>query len=239
MARTFLITGATKGIGLATSQLLTQQGHKVIGVARNAADESFPGELFLADLSDEKAAKDIFNEISLQHQVDGVVNNVGMAIPGYLQEITTDDLRTQLDINLRVALQITQIFTPNMIERQWGRVVNIASLAVLGLDNRAVYAAAKAGLIAFARSWALELAQTGVTVNVVAPGPTETERYRKYRPPGSAEAAKSIAKVPMGRVGKPAEIAAAIAFFLSEDAGFTTGQTLYVDGGASVGRYLG
>ena len=236
--RTFLVTGASKGIGFSTSQRLAAKGHQVIGIARNLIDVAFPGELFLADLGDIVASENIFREINEKYPIDGIINNVGGAIPGYLHEITLADFHKVLDINLRTAFQATQIFIPKMIEKKWGRVLNVTSLAVLGLDNRSVYSAAKSALVAFTRSWALELAKTGVTVNAVAPGPTETEIYRKHRPVGSAEEAKSISKVPMGRVGKPDEIAAAIEFFLSDDAGFITGQTLFADGGASIGRLI-
>lgn len=236
MKRTFLITGATQGIGLATTQYLIQQGHTVIGIARNPGTSSFPGELFLADLADEKTAEQLFQEINQKYQVDGIINNVGMAIPGKIEEITLADFDKIINLNLKTALLAAQAFVKKMKENQWGRIINISSQAILGLDDRGVYAAAKAGLIGFTRSWALELASTGVTVNAVAPGPIETERYRKYRPVGSEAEKKSLANVPMGRIGQPGEIAATIAFLLSEDAGFITGQTLYVDGGGSIGR---
>lgn len=234
--RTFLITGATKGIGYATLLRLTKQGHNVIGIARNKPQEKFPSKIYIVDLHDENATQKAFELINQEHQIDGLVNNVGIAIPEPLNKITLENFRTVIDLNIRPALQSMQVFTPGMIERQWGRVVNITSMAILGVINRATYSTAKAGLIGFTRTTALELATSGITVNSVSPGPTETELYRQKRPPGSEEARQSLQRIPMGRVGQPDEIAAAIEFFLSEDAGFITGQTLFVDGGGSIGR---
>lgn len=237
-SRTILITGATKGIGLAATKRLIAGGHQVIGVARQTTHEDFPGTLYIADLSDEKTTENIFKQIRSNHTIDGIVNNVGIAIPQSIDQITLIDFNKVWNINVRPAIQAMQIFKDQMITKRWGRVVNIASRVVLGIENRSTYAAAKAALIAFTRSWALELAKTGITINAVAPGPTETERFRLYRKPGSAEEQKSLSSVPMGRIGKPDEIAAAIEFFLSESASFITGQTLFVDGGASIGRLM-
>ena len=139
-------------------------------------------------------------------------------------------------INLHPALQSVQALLPGMTERGWGRIVNISSLTILGSVERTAYAAAKAALVSFSRSWALELATTRITVNAVAPGPTETELFRANNLPGSEGERRYLSAVPMGRFGRPEEIAAAIAFLLSDDAGFMTGQTLYVDGGASIGK---
>jgi NAD(P)-dependent dehydrogenase (short-subunit alcohol dehydrogenase family) len=106
----------------------------------------------------------------------------------------------------------------------------------LGWRDRTAYAAAKAAINSMTRTWALELAGTGVTVNGVAPGPVETELFRQNTPKGSDAEKRFLSMVPMGRLGQPDELAAAIAYFLSEEAGFTTGQTLFVDGGASIGK---
>lgn len=139
-------------------------------------------------------------------------------------------------VNLFPAIQGTQAILSGMINRGWGRVVNISSLTVLGSVERTAYAAAKAALISFTRNWALELAQTGITVNAVAPGPTETALFRANNPPGSVGEERYLAGQPMKRFGKPEEIAATINFLMSEEAAFITGQTLYVDGGASIGK---
>ncbi len=233
-ARTFLITGATKGIGRALSERLARTGHRVIGLAREDVD--FLGELVRVDLANRDATESALQDLTRRHSIDGVVNNVGLVRPQNIGNINLDDLNDVLTLNLQPAVQTAQALLPGMRERRWGRIVNISSLTVLGVAQRTAYAAAKAALVSFARSWALELADTGVTVNAVAPGPTETELFRANNPPGSESERRYLAAVPMKRIGKPDEIAAAISFLLSEDAGFITGQTLYVDGGASIGK---
>jgi 3-oxoacyl-[acyl-carrier protein] reductase len=234
--RTFLITGASKGIGRALSNRLTADGHHVVGLARSADDPSFPGTLVAADLTDRDATDRTLAALADQYAFDGVVNNVGFVSLAPVGEIGLDVLETSLRHNLTPAVQTVQALLPGMRERNWGRVVNLTSLVVLGFANRTVYAAAKAAMVSFTRTWALELAQTGITVNAVAPGPTETEMFRQNTPVGSEAEGHFLSHVPMKRLGKPEEIAAAVAFMLSEEAGFITGQTLFVDGGASVGK---
>ena len=234
MKRRFLITGASKGIGLALANRLAGQGHDVIGIARNGT-EGFPGELHLLDLS-EAAAADELAVIVRKSEVDGIVNNVGLVRAEPLGSIAIETLEEVMRVNLHPALVATQAALPGMRYRGWGRIVNISSLTVLGSVQRTSYAAAKAALVSFTRSWALELAATGITVNAVSPGPTETELFRANNPAGSDGEARYLGGVPMGRFGQPDEIASAVAFFLSQDAGFITGQSLNVDGGASIGR---
>lgn len=233
--RSFLITGASKGIGRALSARLTDAGHRVVGLARNA-DPSFSGLLVPVELGDRAATAAVLADLVQRFAFDGVVNNVGLVRPQRLGDIELDDLDAVLRVNLHSAVQTAQALLPQMKANGWGRIVNVSSLTILGIVERTAYAAAKAGLVSFARSWALELAQTGITVNSVAPGPTETELFRANSPPGSEGERRYLSVVPMGRFGQPDEIAAAIAFLLSEDAGFITGQTLFVDGGASIGK---
>jgi len=235
MSRTFLITGASKGIGLALAHRLTQDGHHVVGLARGATPD-FPGTLVSVDLADTQATDEALRELTARFSPDGVVNNVGLVRPQRLGAVDLPALEEVMRVNLHPALQSVQALLPGMTERGWGRIVNISSLTILGSVERTAYAAAKAALVSFSRSWALELATTGITVNAVAPGPTETELFRANNLPGSEGERRYLSAVPMGRFGRPEEIAAAIAFLLSDDAGFMTGQTLYVDGGASIGK---
>lgn len=235
--RTFLITGASKGIGRALSARLAGAGHHVVGVARSGNAPDFPGDLVAIDLSDRAATDKALRQLVARYDFDGVVNNVGFIRLGHIGEIDLDDLEQQLLYNLIPAVQTVQAVLPGMRARGWGRVVNVSSLVALGgHKHRTGYAGAKSAMISFTRSWALELATTGITVNSVAPGPTETELFRANTPAGSAAEQQFLAVVPMGRFGKPDELAAAVAFMLSEDAGFITGQTLFVDGGASIGK---
>lgn len=234
--RTFLVTGAGHGIGRAIAGRLANAGHDVVGLARRAGDGAFPGTLLAVDLSDRGATADLLAALTARYAFDGLVNNVGLVRPQKLGQIDLDEMAAVFNLNLHPAVQAAQALLPAMLERGWGRIVNISSLTVLGAVERTAYAAAKASLISFSRSWALELARTGITVNAIAPGPTETALFRANNPPGSDGERRYLAAVPMGRFGLPDDIAAAAAFLLSDDAGFITGQTLFVDGGASIGK---
>lgn len=236
MHRTFLITGASKGIGRAIAEQLAASGHRVVGIARRAEDSRFPGELIAADLRDSDSTIQALEKLKARYTFDGLVNNVGLVKPQGIGEVDLISFDDVMKVNLHPALLATQALLPSMSARGWGRIVNISSLTVLGIRQRTSYAAAKAALISFTRGWALELAQTGITVNAIAPGPIDTDLFRSGNPEGSSGEAAYVAAVPMGRLGQPHEVAAAATFLLDERSSFITGQTLYVDGGASIGR---
>ncbi|MBN3940487.1 SDR family oxidoreductase [Nostoc sp. NMS9] len=236
--RTILITGASKGIGRATADYLANQGHKIIGVARRPPKAPFPGQFVSIDLANLEQTKSVLAELTASYSITGLVNNVGLSQAQPLEEINLQDLSNVLDLNLRPAVQLTQALLPSMKQSGWGRIVNISSLAALGFPNRTSYSAAKAGVISLTRTWALELAKTGITVNAIAPGTIETEMFHEKVSPGIKEEHLYSSMIPMGRFGQLDEIAAAIAFFCSDGAAFITGQTLFVDGGASIGRSL-
>ena len=230
-----LITGASRGLGLAIAERLRADGVPVIGISRKAPAQ-FPGTFFEADLASPSATAKVLSEVLGSFTVTRLVNNVGTVFAEKLGEIDLERMAQLFDLNLRTAVQMTQAVLPGMRSQGFGRIVNISSITVLGFPERTSYAASKAALISFTRTWALELARTGITVNAIAPGPTETELFRVNNPPGSVGEARYLAIVPMQRFGRPAEIAAAAAYLMSKDAGYVTGQTIYVDGGASIGR---
>jgi len=233
--RVTLITGATKGIGRAIAEKLASQNHRVVGIARSAADSGFPGEVFTADLTDRESVARALADIVKRYAVNGLVNNAGL---NHIQKLGAIDLAKfdeVVSVNLRASIQCAQAVLPAMLQARFGRIINITSRALLGRPNTSSYSGAKAALVAMTRSWALELADKGITVNAVGPGPTETEMWNKNNPPDAPSTRAHIAAIPMGRVAKPAEIAGAVAYFMSEEAAFTTGQHIFVCGGLSLG----
>lgn len=233
MIKTVLITGASKGLGLAASIKLSSEGYKVIGIARTETP-NYPGVLLACDLQDVAATNTVLQQIKEQFKVDAVINNVGIVVPEPLEEINLDSLHTVYDLNVRVAVQVAQSFVATMKANRFGRIINISSRASLGSKGLSSYSAAKCALIGLTRSWALELGEFNISVNAIAPGFIETDLFHKQYPVGGAKYTNAIECTPLKRIGRPEEIAAAISFLLSENAGFMTGQTLYIDGGRSL-----
>ena len=172
-------------------------------------------------------------------KVDIVVNNAGIQHVAPVEDFADEKWDAVLAVNLSSAFHLTKAVVPGMKQRRFGRVVLISSRAALGATGRTAYSATKAGIIGMGRTWALELAPFGITVNMVAPGPIQgTQMFHEIVPAGSDRETALAAAIPMRRLGQPEDVANAVLFFAGREASFVTGQVLYVCGGASVGTLV-
>jgi len=234
---TVLVTGGSRGIGRAVIRRMIDDGFDVLHFSRTPPPTLFEGEVFESvDLSDPQQTKEAIGDWSRKKDILHLVNNAGMIRAAAIENVSLEDVHDMVTLNMVAPILLTQALVPTMRARQYGRIVNIGSRAALGKEGRTVYGGTKAGLVGMTRTWALELAANGITVNVIAPGPIATELYEASNPPDSPQTQKLVASIPVKRVGKPQEVAHAVAMLMDERAGFITGQLLYVCGGVSVGQ---
>lgn len=234
-ARTALVTGATRGIGRAIAAQLRARGVRVVGIARQRA-EAPVDELHLCDLGDAAATREVLAGLCARQGFDILVNNAGAVAVEPAGSITEEGLQRQWRVNVGAAVDAIQAVLPGMRERRWGRVVSIASGAVLGKAGRSGYSATKAALLGMTRTLAMELGEHGITVNCIAPGQIHTEMWAANNDPASAKTRAMVESIPLRRLGQPEDVAGTAAFLVSDDAAYVTGQTLYVCGGLTVGR---
>lgn len=233
---TAVITGGSKGIGLDLAERMLDQGYNVISIARRHAADA-PAELIQmsADLLDPNAVAEAATAIAAEHDVTHFIQNAGLIWPNLVEEAKPSDITGLAQLQLGSALTLLQAFLPSMKKQRFGRVLFNGSRAALGVPTRTAYSAAKAGVIGMARTWALELAPHGITVNVVAPGPIQTDNFWDIIPKGSERETELAKKLPVGRLGTARDVSNAFLYFADPENGFVTGQTLYVCGGGSVG----
>jgi 3-oxoacyl-[acyl-carrier protein] reductase len=227
-----LVTGATRGIGRAIVDHLSTLGEEVVGLSRTP-DRHFPGSLVLVDLAKEEETAAALDRVLRNHEISKLVNNAGSGHRQNLVDLNISDMRETFSLNVQAAAQCAQACVPPMIARGSGRIVSIGSRAMLGRPGFSSYAGAKAALVGMTMCWALELAGKGITANVVAPGAIETEMLARNNPYGSDRRKSLEASIPLGRTGSTSEVAAAVSYFLSDQAAYTTGQVLFVCGGWS------
>ncbi len=233
---TAVITGGSKGIGADLAGRLLEKGYTVVSLSRGAPDWSHANMVPVeVDLLDADAVAEASAEIAAQHEVTHLVHNAGLIWPNLLEDVTPADITGLAQLHLGAALTLTQACLPAMKNRKFGRVLFNGSRAALGVPTRTAYAATKAGIVGMARTWALELAPHGITVNVVAPGPVLTDNFWGIIPEGSEREEALAERIPVGRLGTPRDVSNAFLYFCDPENGFVTGQTLYVCGGGSVG----
>jgi len=235
-ARCALVTGASGGIGAAIVQSLLGTGYHVISFARRPGPESAGVTSFRVDLTNAEETHAAAVEAAHRFPITTVIHNAGAVRERSLEDVTPEDFALLAQLHLASAITLVQANLAAMKSRHFGRIVLVSTRAVLGLAKRTVYSATKAGMLGLARTWALELAAHGITVNVVAPGPiAETEMFHEVIPEGSPKLARIVESIPVRRLGRPQDVARAVLFFTSAEASFVTGQTLFVCGGTSVG----
>lgn len=231
---TAIVTGGSAGIGRAVVEALLKDGYRVVSLdLQPPAVRHERLEHLNVDLADPSATRRAADEVSRAYEVTTLVHNAGVIRPALLPDVKLEDLDALVNLHLKTAVILLQASLSAMKAAGFGRVVLVSSRAVLGLPTRTSYATTKAGMLGMARTWALELAPQGITVNVVAPGPVETDNFYSVVPRGQGE--RVAQAIPVKRLGQPGDVARAVMFFAHRDAGFVTGQVLYVCGGTSVG----
>lgn len=245
--RVAIVTGAARGIGAAIALRLAADGMAVgvvdldeQGSQRTAKEIVENGGRALplgADVADERAAGEAVRQAAAElGPVNVLVNSAGIIRDNLIFRMSTADWDAVMDVHLRGAFLMTRAAQTHMTQEKWGRIVNISSTSALGNRGQANYAAAKAGLIGFTKTLALELGRFGVTANAIAPHFIETEMTQ-------ASAARqgldyddwklaAAREIPLGRIGKPEDVAAVASFLCREEAGYVSGQVIYVNGGA-------
>jgi NAD(P)-dependent dehydrogenase (short-subunit alcohol dehydrogenase family) len=216
-----LVTGGSRGIGAAIAARLREGGWTVATLSRNGTASDVK-----ADVADAEQVAAAFAEVRERFgPVLALVNNAGVREDGLAIRMSAEEWERVVDVNLNGAFHCTRRALDDMLKARWGRIVNVSSVvAEHGNPGQANYAAAKAGLLGFTRTIAREMGRKGITCNAITPGVIETDMTE-----GVADDLK--AHVPAGRVGRPEEVAAAVAFLVSEDAAYVNGATLAVDGG--------
>ncbi len=239
--RVALVTGASRGIGRAIAATLAREGAFVYvnySSNREAAEETLQmikesggaGEVIGFNVSDPSEVKESIGRIiSEKNRLDILVNNAGVARDNLIVRLKEEDFDEVIGVNLRGVFNCCRSVARQMMKQRWGRIVNVTSVVgEMGNPGQTVYAASKAGIVGFTKSLAKELASRGITVNAVAPGFIETDMTSSLPDSAKEEYLKAI---PLGRFGRPEDVAGAVLFLCSEDGNYITGEVIRVNGG--------
>ncbi len=244
--RVALVTGAGRGIGEATARRFAREGARVCltdasaeGVTSTAGqlvDEGMDAFAARMDVTSRTEVEGAVGEtVDRYGRLDILVNNAGVTRDSLIYKMTDEDWRTVMNVHLTGTFLCSRAAQRVMVERGYGRIVNVSSTSALGNRGQANYAAAKAGIQGFTKTLAVELGRYGITANAVAPGFIETEMTRETAARLGVDfddfVAERVQSIPVGRAGWPEDVAAAILYFASEEASFVSGQVLYVAGG--------
>ena len=234
-SRVALVTGGTRGIGAACAGALQAAGHRVVVCSRSRPQRLPEGQTWVeADVTSSDSVDAAFAKVELElGPVTILVANAGITNDKLMLRMTEEDFSSVVDANLTGAFRVTKRALKPMMKQRWGRIILMSSVVgSIGQAGQANYAASKAGLEGLCRSLAREFASRSITVNAVAPGPIETDMLEAL---SEAQIDAMVQNVPVGRAGKVAEVAAAVAFLASNEAAYITGATLPVDGGLGMG----
>lgn len=236
-----VVTGASRGIGRAIALKLASLGAEVVvnyngsrekaeKVRQEIEDNGGNASIYQCNVSDYEACQNMIQSIIEEYgRIDILINNAGITRDGLLMKMSEADFDQVIDTNLKGAFNTTRFVTRQMLRQKSGRIINMASVVgVTGNAGQVNYAASKAGIIGLTKATAREVASRGITVNAIAPGFIETDMTDVL--PDKVKGA-SVSQIPLGKFGKPEQVAAAAAFLASDDAGYITGQVLNVDGG--------
>lgn len=232
--RTVLVTGGNRGIGLATAQRFADDGHRVAITHRAGAPEDERLLAIECDVTDSDQVDAAFAAVEAElGPVEILVANAGMTRDGLVLRMSDDDFTSVLDANLTGAFRVSRRAVKSMMRGRWGRIILVSSVVgMAGQAGQANYAASKAGLVGLGRSLAREFASRNITVNLVAPGPIDTDMLGALN---DDQRSAILDAVPLGRLGSTDEVAATIAFLASDAAGYITGALVPIDGGLAMG----